>query len=135
MIFILRSERAPARVVRETDEEGTARTFWVWRDGAWVVATRHPDGSVEHACAETLKVELETGDNVSLVRVAHPPEPTETMPAPPPSLDERGDWISAVLPVAPRVADLDYVGVHAAEDSTAPDDPGSRATATRRARG
>ena len=115
MIFILRSEKAPARVVRETDECGTSRTFWVWRDGAWVVATRSDDGKIAEACSRALEVEIEPGENVCIVRVAHPPPlGLETMPAPPPTIDEAPSHvISAVVPVAPKIGDLEVVGMHA----------------------
>lgn len=114
MIFILRSEKSPARVVRETDEGGTSRTFWLWRDGVWVVATRFADGAVAHTCSRALEVEIEPGDNVAIVRVVHPsPLAYETLPAPPPTHEEAGNHaISAVVPVAPKVADIDVVGMH-----------------------
>jgi hypothetical protein len=115
MIFILRSEKAPARVVRETDEHGTSRTFWIWRDGGWVVATRSAEGQIGEASSRSLEVEIEPGENVCIVRVAHPPPMgLETMPAPPPTIEESpAHVISAVVPVAPKIGDLEVIGVHA----------------------
>ena len=114
MIFILRSEKAPARVVRETDAGGTSRTFWLWSDGAWVVATRFRDGAVEHTSSLAIEVEIERGENVSIVRVVHlPGRALETVPAPPPTVDDTpAEAISAIVPVATKVADIEVVGVH-----------------------
>jgi len=114
MIFILRSEKAPARVVRETDELGISRTFWIWRDGAWVVALRSAEGEIRQACSNALEVEVEPGDNVCIVRVQHPgTDGRQTIPAPAPAAETTDDcMISAVVPVAPKVADLEVIGVH-----------------------
>lgn len=115
MVFILRSERAPTRVVRETDEGGIARTFWLWRDGVWVVATRSPNGEMSHACHPLLDVMIEPGENVVIVRVVHPPL-VPTIPAPAPTAAEAPhDAISAVMPVAAKVPGLEVVGVHGTE--------------------
>lgn len=117
MVFILRSERAPTRVVRETDEGGVARTFWLWRDGVWVVATRSPNGDVSHACSPMLDVMIEPGENVAIVRVVHPPL-TPTIPAPTPApFDGTQHAISAVIPVATKIAGLDVVGVHGIDEA------------------
>ena len=116
MVFILRSERAPTRVVRETDEGGVARTFWLWRDGAWVVATRRATGEISHACHPLLDVLIEPGENVAIVRVVHPPL-TPTIPAPAPtSFEGAPHAISAVIPVASKIAGLDVVGVHGVDE-------------------
>lgn len=101
MVFILRADRSPARVVRETDEGGYSRTFWLWRDGAWVVVTRFPDGTIDSSSDRSLGVSLEPGDNVTLVRVVHPPL-TPTLPAPAPSFEDGRDAISSVVPCAAR---------------------------------
>jgi hypothetical protein len=117
MVFILRSERAPTRVVRETDEGGVARTFWLWRDGAWVVATRRATGEISHACCPTLDVMIEPGENVAIVRVVHPPL-TATIPAPAPTaFDGTQHAISAVIPVSPKIGELDVVGVHGLDEA------------------
>jgi hypothetical protein len=117
MVFILRSERAPTRVVRETDEGGVARTFWLWRDGAWVVATRRPTGEISHACDPTLDVMIEPGENVAIVRVVHPPL-TATIPAPAPAPVEAAEYaISAVIPVCPKIGGLDVVAVHGLDEA------------------
>ena len=123
MVFILRSERAPTRVVRETDEGGVARTFWLWRDGVWVVATRAPNGEMSHACHPLLDVMIEPGENVVIVRVVHPPL-VPTIPAPAPtSFEGAANAISAVIPVAAKIGDLEVVGVHGTDEH----DPQSRA--------
>jgi hypothetical protein len=115
VIFILRSEKAPARVVRETDECGTSRTFWIWREGAWVVAMRTAEGAIAEACSPALEVDIEPGENVCIVRVTHPPPlGLETIPAPAPTIEEASSHvISAVVPVAPKIGDLEVVGMHA----------------------
>jgi hypothetical protein len=121
MVFILRSERAPTRVVRETDEGGTSRTFWLWRDGAWVVVTRSIEGVLTCSCSDRLDVSVEEGENVTIVRVVHPAA-VETLPAPPPESEQQPPAyaISAVMAVAPRVADVDFVGVHGIDPSSDP---------------
>lgn len=120
MLFILRSDRAPTRIVRETDEGGVARTFWLFRDGVWVVATRYPDGEVSCACHPLLDVMIEPGETVVIVRVVHPPM-SETIPAPAPTtFDGSEHAISAVIPVAPKSPGLDgleVVAVHGLDEA------------------
>ncbi len=94
MVFILRAERAPSRVIRETDG-GVSRTFWLWRDGGWVVALRFENGGMDYSCSRELDVHLEPGETVTIVRVAH--ASLQTMPAPPPTSEEA---TSGVLPVS-----------------------------------
>lgn len=103
-MFVLRSERAPSRIVRETDEEGIERTFWLWRHGAWVVALSRDEGELGYAHDPALEVSVHrTGDVVVVSVRAQPLAPT--LPAPP--LEELPSVsISAVIPVAPRIGDF-----------------------------
>jgi hypothetical protein len=106
MLFVLRSERAPSRIVRETDEEGIERTFWLWRHGAWVVAMARgeSDGDLGYAHDPALEVTIQRTGDVVVVSVRSQPL-APTLPAPP--LEELPSVsISAVIPVAPRVGDF-----------------------------
>ena len=100
MLFVLRSEHAPTRIVRETDEQGVERTFWLWRHGMWVVAQRYANGSYTCANDPTLAVTLHVTGSVVVVAVKTQPM-AATIPAPP--LDDMPSVsISSVIPVATR---------------------------------
>ena len=108
MLFVLRSERAPTRIVRETDDRGVERTFWLWRHGAWLVALSHPDGEISCAHDPALAVHLQRTGGVVVVGVRAQPLAV-TLPAPP--LDDSPSVsISSVIPVASRVAGLAEFG-------------------------
>jgi hypothetical protein len=98
MIFVLRSERAPSRVLREVDETGVIRTFWLWRHGAWAVVCRLRDGTLTSASSSTLVLRLHTAQGVTVVKVEERPL-APTVPAPVGVVDEEA--VSSVHPVAP----------------------------------
>lgn len=97
MIFVLRSERAPSRVLREVDETGVIRTFWLWRHGAWAVVCRLRDGGLVSASSASLTLRLHTSQGVTVVKVEERPL-APTVPAPTSDVGE--DAISSVHPVA-----------------------------------
>ena len=102
MVFVLRSERAPARVLREVDERGTLRTMWLWRHGAWAVVCQPHGGEILCASSPTLLLRLHVAQGVTVVKVEERPlEPT--IPAPRAS---RRDPISSVHPVAAVVPEI-----------------------------
>jgi hypothetical protein len=97
MIFVLRSERAPARVLREVDETGVIRTFWLWRHGAWAVVTRLRGGELVAASSPSLDVWLHPSQGVTVVKIDERPL-VPTVPAP---SSRRLEAVSSVHPVAP----------------------------------
>jgi hypothetical protein len=72
MLFVLRSEKEPHRVLREIDERGIERTFYLWPDGGWVVALRTPEGEVACARAPGIDADLEESGSVTVIAVAEP---------------------------------------------------------------
>jgi len=70
MLFVLRSENEPHRVLREIDEQGMERTFYLWPDGRWVVAMRTPEGQLVCARALGVDAELEETGSVTVIAVA-----------------------------------------------------------------
>lgn len=98
MIFVLRSERAPSRVLREVDETGVIRTFWLWRHGSWAVVCRLRDGTLTSGASPTLLLRLQTAQGVTVVKIEERPL-APTVPAPVGGIDE--DAVSSVHPVAP----------------------------------
>ncbi|GAC1584102.1 MAG: hypothetical protein NVS3B20_27370 [Polyangiales bacterium] len=104
MMFVLRSERAPSRVVRETDDAGVERTFWLWPHGAWVVAVRYDDGRFDCLHAREISVELHQAGSVVIVAVKARPM-AATIPAPA-SDSIPAVTISSVVPVASRSPSL-----------------------------
>jgi hypothetical protein len=70
VLFVLRSESEPHRVLRETDERGIERTFYLWPDGRWVVALHTPAGEVACARAPGIDADLEEAGSVTVIAVA-----------------------------------------------------------------
>lgn len=73
MLFLLRAAEAPHRALREIDESGTERAFWLFRGGAWLVCMRTSEGNVSMNAAPELDVELTDGGSVMVVEVARRP--------------------------------------------------------------
>ncbi|MGZ3417065.1 MAG: hypothetical protein ACXVEF_14610 [Polyangiales bacterium] len=73
MLFVLRSETEPHRVLREIDDRGTERTFYLWPDGRWVVALRTPEGEVACARAAGIQADLREAGSVTVIAVAENP--------------------------------------------------------------
>ncbi len=96
MIFVLRSERAPSRVLREVDETGVIRTYWLWRHGAWALVCRLRDGELVSAASATLRMRMHTSEGVTVVKIEERPL-VPTVPAP---SEPRAEPISSVHPVA-----------------------------------
>lgn len=71
MVFLVRATEAPSRTLREIDETGVERTFWLWRDGPWVVCARLPSGDVSTDCSPDLLVELHDGGSVMVAEVTY----------------------------------------------------------------
>lgn len=79
MVFLLRAAEAPARTLRETDEAGVERTFWVFHDGTWIVCTRSPNGIVTASSAPELEVALSERGSVTVVEASRGNLPRGTM--------------------------------------------------------
>lgn len=69
MVFLLRAAEAPVRTLRETDEAGVERTFWLFADETWIVCAHLPDGAVIASCAPELSTALSDGGSVTVVEV------------------------------------------------------------------
>jgi hypothetical protein len=69
VLFLLRADQEPLRTLRETDDDGCERTFWLWPRGGWVVAMRNERGDVAATSAPGLKVVLEEAGTVTVVSV------------------------------------------------------------------
>ena len=69
MLFLLRASRSPRRTLREIDDDGVERTFWLFSDGPWVVCLRTATGAVSVSCATGLTVALRDGGSVMVVEV------------------------------------------------------------------
>lgn len=87
MVFVLRCEQAPVRTLREIDESGTERAFWIFPDGRWLVAVAGPEG-VDCAKSPGLDAELEEAGSVTIVAARRADEldskSRDTIPAPAP---------------------------------------------------
>jgi hypothetical protein len=106
MIFVLRSERAPSRVLREVDEAGVIRTYWLWRHGAWALVCRLRDGELVSASSSSLLVRLHTSQGVTVVKIEERPlVPTVPAPSEPRAVSEGA--ISSVHPVAAAAPDIE----------------------------
>lgn len=70
MLFLLRAAEAPHRALREIDEGGNERAFWLFRGGAWLVCMRTPEGAVSMSAAPELDVQLTDGGSVMVVEVS-----------------------------------------------------------------
>lgn len=106
MIFVLRSERAPSRVLREVDETGVIRTYWLWRHGAWALVCRLRDGELVSASSSTLQVRLHTSQGVTVVKIEERPlVPTVPAPSQPDAACEGP--ISSVHPVAAAAPEIE----------------------------
>jgi len=70
MVFLLRSTEAPQRTLREIDEAGIERTFWLFPEGSWVVCLRTPVGEIAASWTPELDVDLQDGGTVMVVEVA-----------------------------------------------------------------
>jgi hypothetical protein len=73
MVFLLRAADSPQRTLREIDEAGTERTFWLFREGSWVVCLRTAQGEVTASWTPELEVELRDGGTVMVVEVSPRP--------------------------------------------------------------
>jgi hypothetical protein len=69
VLFLLRSELQPIRTLRETDDDGCERTFWLWPRGAWVVAVRNRKGELAATSTPGLRVDLKEAGTVTVVEV------------------------------------------------------------------
>jgi hypothetical protein len=109
MIFVLRSERAPSRVLREVDETGVIRTYWLWRHGAWALVCRLRDGELVSAASTSLRVRLHTSQGVTVVKIEERPL-VPTVPAPGEPREPRERSISSVHPVAAAAPEIGQDG-------------------------
>ena len=71
----------PSRTYVEVDREGTRRTFWLWLDGAWVVACERPNEAPRCACSPARSMRMIVGETVLTLVVVDTSRLT-TVPAP-----------------------------------------------------
>ncbi len=77
MVFVLRvlpgeegGDLSPRRVLRETDEEGTERVFWLLERGRWVVAMRTAEGDLGCTSAGGVRVSLAKAGSLTFVEAS-----------------------------------------------------------------